>query len=337
MASWPLVAPPRNQPSPFLLLSSSLSPAKLVRIGGGAFASPCHVAVRFVAASGSGASQRSSQPKARVRTSKKSRTKGGDNSAWEASLGQLESDVENNAEGDEGESFTEEELLQFQQELEVALGQYSDNESLSNLERHIVNNKDITAENKFPKGGSREIKQESSSGQYEQHNTVDWENKVQKEFEVSEVVRLEKWQLRRLAAALELGRRRVQVKSLAAEVGLDRKDVLSFLKNPPVELLTMSNLQEDILELEKDNEAQLEKKVPGSNSRNCKSKIDDGWASRRRSKMEESRGDSLVTCPKNLPRKKRIKKQYLATFELVFKRTKWPTVCTFLFWSYSNI
>ncbi|PPD66750.1 hypothetical protein GOBAR_DD36367 [Gossypium barbadense] len=53
-------------------------------------------------------------------------------------------------------------------------------------------------------------------------------------------VKLKNWQLRRLAAALKVGRRKTSIKTLAAELCLDRAVVLELLREPPPELLMIS-------------------------------------------------------------------------------------------------
>ncbi|KAF9612529.1 hypothetical protein IFM89_000451 [Coptis chinensis] len=53
-------------------------------------------------------------------------------------------------------------------------------------------------------------------------------------------VELKKWQLRRLASALKIGRRKTSIKSLAAELCLDRAVVLHLLRDPPPNLLLLS-------------------------------------------------------------------------------------------------
>ncbi|CAM8964116.1 unnamed protein product [Rhodiola kirilowii] len=48
------------------------------------------------------------------------------------------------------------------------------------------------------------------------------------------------WQLKKLAVAAKAGKRRTDIKSLAAELGLDRDIVLELLRIPPEVLLSMS-------------------------------------------------------------------------------------------------
>ncbi|KAK1306668.1 hypothetical protein QJS10_CPA10g00393 [Acorus calamus] len=69
------------------------------------------------------------------------------------------------------------------------------------------------------------------------------EDHVESNDEDDEEVRtpkLKNWQLRRLASALKIGRRKTSIKSLAAELGLDRDLVLELLRDPPPNLLLMS-------------------------------------------------------------------------------------------------
>ncbi|KAK9149682.1 hypothetical protein Scep_008439 [Stephania cephalantha] len=61
-------------------------------------------------------------------------------------------------------------------------------------------------------------------------------------------IKLKNWQLRRLASALKIGRRKTSIKSLAAELCLDRALVLELLRDPPPNLLLLSAALPDKVE-----------------------------------------------------------------------------------------
>ncbi|KAJ7527974.1 hypothetical protein O6H91_16G079000 [Diphasiastrum complanatum] len=125
------------------------------------------------------------------------------------------------------------------------------------------------------------------------------------------VIKLEKWQLKKLASAAEIGRRRVNIKSLAAEVGLDRSDILSFLRDPPPELLT-AVLDETFKE-----------------SVNSTSEIIDKTSSHRENatpvSLDEKKKGPHTSRPTSWYSQKRLRKEVVNTFELVYRRTKRPT------------
>lgn len=53
-------------------------------------------------------------------------------------------------------------------------------------------------------------------------------------------LRLDQWQVKKLVKALQQGRRHVNVKALAAELHMDRRDVLSWLRRPPPDALKLA-------------------------------------------------------------------------------------------------
>ncbi|XP_068312294.1 protein OVEREXPRESSOR OF CATIONIC PEROXIDASE 3-like [Pyrus communis] len=68
----------------------------------------------------------------------------------------------------------------------------------------------------------------------------DDDNDEEEEEEEEETpVKLKAWQMRRLAAALKVGRRKTSIKTLASELCLDRAVVLELLREPPPTLLMM--------------------------------------------------------------------------------------------------
>lgn len=129
--------------------------------------------------------------------------------------------------------------------------------------------------------------------------------------------KLKNWQAKRLASALKIGRRKSSIKSLAAELGLDRALVLELLRDPPPQLLLMSASLPDQVSLP---------------------------ASKPEAKQEESSpdiGDVIVESKPEVREpvhvkqtrwslQKRLKKVHVETLERVYSRTKRPTVCKYI-------
>ncbi|KAI8569056.1 hypothetical protein RHMOL_Rhmol02G0248500 [Rhododendron molle] len=131
-----------------------------------------------------------------------------------------------------------------------------------------------------------------------------------------EMGRLKNWQLRRLAYALKIGRRKTGIKNLAADVCLDRAVVLKLLRDPPPKLLLMSATLPDkpvspILEPESEPLVKVSSDA-AAEAKQSKSKVEvpvhvmqSSWSGR-----------------------KRLKKVQVRTLERVYARTKRPTNTT---------
>ncbi|GJP57404.1 hypothetical protein CLOP_g8 [Closterium sp. NIES-67] len=92
--------------------------------------------------------------------------------------------------------------------------------------------------------GKRKEKQQQEGVPVGESDEDDWEEEVEEgeaEEEEGSVARggarrevqLQRWQLKKLALAVQKGRRHINVKALAAEAHLPRRDVLAFLRHPP--------------------------------------------------------------------------------------------------------
>ncbi|KAM6587832.1 hypothetical protein CsatA_010437 [Cannabis sativa] len=132
------------------------------------------------------------------------------------------------------------------------------------------------------------------------------------EEEEEEPVKLRNWQLRRLASALKIGRRKTNIKSLAAELCLDRAVVLEMLREPPPSLLMMAaTLPDDeptgpiitVTDMKTIEEAVVEE-TP---------------------KLETSAKVPVHVKQQRLSSQKRIKKVDIQTLENVYRRSKRPT------------
>lgn len=100
------------------------------------------------------------------------------------------------------------------------------------------------------------------------------------------------------------------MKSLAAELGMDRTDVLFFLKDPPPELLLMSASFEE----EPANNDVPSRKPPKvvTPERNIVSK--------------PATTEGGPPGPKSWHNNKRLRKEHVATFERVYRQTRRPSV-----------
>ncbi|CAM8964122.1 unnamed protein product [Rhodiola kirilowii] len=137
---------------------------------------------------------------------------------FEALFGMLEEDLKNldeellGIDDEDEEDISPEELAKLEKELEAAIGE------------------------------SEELMQLLSLGGEEGGDVIDVGLGGESVDDDGEDVELEltDWQLKKLAVAAKAGKRRTDIKSLAAELGLDRDIVLELLRIPPEVLLSMS-------------------------------------------------------------------------------------------------
>ncbi|BFI23320.1 protein MpHD9 [Marchantia polymorpha subsp. ruderalis] len=220
--------------------------------------------------------------------------------ALEALFAQLEKDLEDGAmseDDDDDEDFTEEEVIALEDELEAALLGLD-------YEQQTVIDSEAGKSEVGPSQSKRLAKEDAEL-------ILDDEEEDEEE---QRVVSLETWQLKKLAAAAEIGRRNINVKALAAEVGMDRSDVLAWLKNPPPELLMLGatmGLEEDSKDADQVNEE----------SEDAASRTPAKISTSTNKQIPESQG----FAPETWYNQKRLKKEHVATFERVFRRTKRPT------------
>ncbi|GAB4854119.1 hypothetical protein Ancab_022702 [Ancistrocladus abbreviatus] len=232
-----------------------------------------------------------------------------DEDAVEALFKQLEEDLKNDdgSLDDSDDEITEEELAMLEQELEEAL---AEDEDLSEL---------LNAKTDDAEGGQGEEQAEELK-------------EVEEEDEDEEKpLKLKGWQLRRLAYALKAGRRKTGIKSLAAEVCLDRAVVLELLRNPPPNLLMMSAALPDKKEPEPEPEPVFlmplaeEPKPTISNL-----ETEDTQSVSCDMTMKSAESETRVKPPIHVLQsswsaQKRLKKVQVDTLERVYRRTKRPT------------
>ncbi|OEL18798.1 Protein OVEREXPRESSOR OF CATIONIC PEROXIDASE 3 [Dichanthelium oligosanthes] len=199
--------------------------------------------------------------------------------ALEALFKQLEEDLENDdlSVDDDDDEISEEDMARFEKELAEAI-------------------EDV--------GGADESAGDSllSSGDYGNGEQIDG----------SEQPELKTWQLRRLARALKIGRRKTSIKNLAGELGLDRALVIELLRNPPPKLLLMS----DSLPDEAPSKPEVKELEPPSSTT-----VDE---------VDTTEIEPQVELPVHVmsaewSARKRLKKVQLETLERVYLRSKRPT------------
>ncbi|KAL7150881.1 hypothetical protein ABFS83_05G143900 [Erythranthe nasuta] len=144
-----------------------------------------------------------------------------DEDAFEALFLMLEEDLKND-ELNGNDEISEEELAKLEQELAEAL----EDDELFGAFQSITNNEDDDDEDDDVDG---DVDGSEVDGEYEEE-----------EEEKEKPIKLKNWQMRRLAYALKTGRRKTSIKSLAAELCLDRAVVLKLLRDPPPNLVMLS-------------------------------------------------------------------------------------------------
>ncbi|GAY45062.1 hypothetical protein WN943_000342 [Citrus x changshan-huyou] len=153
----------------------------------------------------------------------------------------------------------------------------------------------------------------ATDGTESDNNEAHKEDGEDEEEEEEREVRLKNWQLRKLAYALKTGRRKVSVKSLAAELCLDRAVVLEMLGDPPPNLLMLSATLPD-----KPTPTVLVNEVKHSEPIVAETTV---HAVEPKSKVEEPVHDRQHRWSAQ----KRLKKVQVKTLEMVYRRSKRPT------------
>ncbi|KAL5729531.1 hypothetical protein ACHQM5_002469 [Ranunculus cassubicifolius] len=202
-----------------------------------------------------------------------------DEDAIEALFNLLEEDLKNDLSLEDGdEELTEEDLAKLEKELEEALG--SD---------------------------------EETSGMLDEDDDDEDDAEGEEDDEEEAPVVLKKWQLRRLASALKTGRRKTSIKSLAAELCLDRAVVLELLREPPPDLLLLSAALPDRI-------------VPKTSVPETKVTVEHTEELLEDVREPEKEGKVPVhVMQSRWSMQKRLKKVQIETLERVYNRTKRPT------------
>ncbi|MCD9641436.1 hypothetical protein HAX54_027619 [Datura stramonium] len=209
-----------------------------------------------------------------------------DEDAFEALFQLLEEDLKNDDLSlNDDDDITEEDLEKLERELEEAL---KDDELLGEI--------DSIANEKI----------ESSMADNEEALAED-------DNEDEEMpVKLKNWQLKKLAYALRKGRRKLNIKDLAADLCLDRAVVLELLRNPPPNLVLLSAaLPDEPVPRMLEPESKPQETVP----------IEMSDAAKPEAKVESP----VHVMQSSWSAQKRLKKVQLETLEQVYRRSKRPT------------
>lgn len=206
-----------------------------------------------------------------------------DEDAIETLFSLLEEDLKKDLPDDDGhDEITEEDLAKLEQELEEALGDIDFEEHPEGLPVNSASTGDV------------------EDSDEEERPPV-----------------LKNWQAKRLAYALKIGRRKTSIKSLAAELGLDRAFVLELLRDPPPQLLLMSSsLPDKVLQITSEL-----KTTPAESSPTPTDTV---------AENEPEVHEPVHVKQTRWFMQKRPKKVHVETLERVYSRTKRPTVCKFL-------
>ncbi|KAI0529341.1 hypothetical protein KFK09_001888 [Dendrobium nobile] len=196
-----------------------------------------------------------------------------DEDAFEALFSQLEEDLKTDVifSEDEKDEITEDDLVRLEQELDEALCDEELDEALPSRSDDM--------------------------------NYSDDDEELQP--------KLKNWQLRRLAYALKIGRRKASIKNLSSELGLERAHVLELLREPPPNLVMMcASLPEEVA------------KNPEPVCEPVESSFDSDISI---SKSEPKEVVPVHVMQTRWSMQKRLKKVQLITLERVYARTKRPT------------
>lgn len=206
-----------------------------------------------------------------------------DEDAFEALFNLLEEDLKNDLSDVDGDDeVTEEDLAKLEKELEEALGDVDFDELQEGLSLN---------------SGSTDDNEDSD------------EEETRPE--------LKNWQLKRLAYALKIGRRKTSIKSLAAELCLDRAYVLELLRDPPPQLLLMSaSLPDKIPQIISEPETKPVESTPEPTEIVHE--------------HEPGVKEPVHVKQTRWSMQKRLKKVHVETLERVYSRTKRPTVRKFI-------
>ncbi|GLT49567.1 hypothetical protein SLA2020_231160 [Shorea laevis] len=205
----------------------------------------------------------------------------------EALFSILEEDLKNDGSategGDDDDEITEEDIDRLASELGEALGD-------------------------FEMGAIDSTSDDAASDADEEEDEDDDEEDEEEE---ERTVKLKNWQLRRLAYALKVGRRKTNIKSLAADVCLDRTVVLELLRDPPPNLILMSATLPD----------EPTPTVPVSETKTIESEKITVEAVKPERKVKEP----IHVMQHRWSAQKRLKKVQVETLERVYRRSKRPT------------
>ncbi|MBA0584900.1 protein OVEREXPRESSOR OF CATIONIC PEROXIDASE 3 [Gossypium raimondii] len=217
---------------------------------------------------------------------------------FEALFKQLEEDLKNDNpdmedDDDEGDEINEEDIDRLANELAEAFGDF-----------------DFEGFSSAPNDAKEEVEDDGE----EDGNDDEVEERP---------VKLKNWQLRRLAAALKVGRRKTSIKTLAAELCLDRAVVLELLREPPPELLMISaTLPDEPVKKEPEPESEPEPE-PMPETKHVETLAFETTMDN--VKHEPKVKEPIHVMQQRWSAQKRLKKVQIDTLEKVYRRSKRPT------------
>ncbi|KAI3506165.1 hypothetical protein L1887_28521 [Cichorium endivia] len=242
--------------------------------------------------------------------------------AFEALFKQLEEDLKNDGLSfdDDDDEISEEDLIKLERELEEALaddellGLFDDTVDVDEVpevkvkDKKTINKKVTTVTEVIEEIESNNLKEEENEDEDENEN----ENEDEDEDEEGPL-ELKRWQMRRLAYALKNGRRKTNIKNLAADLCLDRAIVLELLRDPPPDLLILSASLPD-----KPDPTILKPVITPEDALLLESE-------KNALNMKTTTKIPVHEMQNNWSAQKRLKKVHLETLERVYRRSKRPT------------
>ncbi|XP_044463775.1 protein OVEREXPRESSOR OF CATIONIC PEROXIDASE 3 isoform X3 [Mangifera indica] len=216
---------------------------------------------------------------------------------FEALFSLLEEDLKNDDSVVDDDEINEEDIDKLASELEVVLGDFD-------MEMPNTDTADTESDN----DDAQEV---VVAEEVQEEDVQDKEDDDDEEEEKQ--VRLKNWQLKKLAYALKIGRRKTNIKNLASELCLDRAVVLNMLRDPPPSLVMMSAALPD----EPTPRVSIPEVKPvktimeeiAADTVEPETKVKEQVHARQRRWFEQ----------------KRLKKVQVETLELVYRRSKRPT------------
>ncbi|PQM36066.1 protein OVEREXPRESSOR OF CATIONIC PEROXIDASE 3 [Prunus yedoensis var. nudiflora] len=232
-----------------------------------------------------------------------------DEDAIDALFRLLEEDLKNDDASLDDEDLTEEELAKLEQEVAEALGIVDDEED----EDEDEDDDDDDDDDEDEEDDDDDVVIEIDA----QEEEVDDDEEEEEE---ESPVKLKTWQLRRLAAALKVGRRKTSIKILAAELCLDRPVVLELLRNPPPSLLMMCAALPD----------EPAPTISVSQTMPVETVVETTVETVVETTTESSEVETTVKVPihvmqQKFSAQKRLKKAHVETLESVYRKSKRPT------------
>ncbi|KAM1089378.1 hypothetical protein ACFX19_017363 [Malus domestica] len=238
-----------------------------------------------------------------------------DEDAIDALFRLLEEDLKNDDASFDDKDLTEEELAKLEQEVAEALGIDGDDD-----EEEDDDDDDVVVESYAEEEEEEEEEEDDDDDDDDDEDEEEEEKEVEEDEEEESPVKLKTWQLRRLAAALKVGRRKTSIKTLAAELCLDRAVVLELLREPPPSLLMMCAALPD----------EPATVISVSQTKSVETVVETTQETVVETATDSVKLEPAVKVPVHVRQQKfsaqkRLKKAQVETLESVYRKTKRPT------------